>query len=110
MPKNKTHTQGYFIKRLRDSGYYVIRLFDKYLQSDPRRWTIVINPSNETVFITCYRDKFGNSYFEFNDGGKKFAKNFQLTTDSLEVVMVHLNERGITGSNPLNNLSHASRE
>ena len=30
MPKNKITTQGYFLKRLKDSGYYVIRLFDRY--------------------------------------------------------------------------------
>tara|TARA_R110001583_G_C5482240_1_gene393939 strand:+ start:93 stop:425 length:333 start_codon:yes stop_codon:yes gene_type:complete len=110
MSKNKTHTQGYFIKRLRDNGYYVIRLFESYSIPDPRSWTIVVNPEVESVFITCYRDNFGSTFFEFNDGGKKFAKNFQLITDSLEVIMVHLHEKGITGKNRLNKLDHASQE
>ena len=33
---NKITTQCYFIKRLKDSGYLVYRLFDEYSESDPR--------------------------------------------------------------------------
>jgi hypothetical protein len=108
MSKNKTHTQGYFIKRLRDNGYYTIRLFESYSITDCRKWTIVVNPDAESVFITCYRDNFGSTFFEFNDGGRKFPKNFQLITESLEVIMVHLHEKNITGKNSLNKLDHAS--
>ena len=36
--KNKVTTCGYFIKRLRDNGYTVNRIFADYLSEDPRRW------------------------------------------------------------------------
>ena len=38
--------------------------------------------------------------FEFNDGGNLFPKNFQLKTDSMEVIVTHLIERKI---NPTEN-------
>ena len=41
---NKITTQSYFIKRLKDSGYLVYRLFDEYSESDPRNWTVMIDP------------------------------------------------------------------
>lgn len=105
MRKNKLHTQGYFIKRLRDSGYYVNRIFDGYDRADSRRWTVMINPGAESVVVTCYQDKGWSSgtLFEFNDGGRKFFKNYQLSTDSIEVVVSHLVERGIYGVEKINN-------
>ena len=69
--QNKIRTPGYFIKRLRDNGYCVIRIFQDYAISDPRRWTVMINPKSSSVYITCYQNReFNNQImFEFNDGG-----------------------------------------
>ena len=39
---NKIDTPGYLLKRLRQSGFIAIRLFNKFSDSDPRRWTIMI--------------------------------------------------------------------
>ena len=33
--KNKLQTPGYFIKRLKDNDLVVLRIFDKYSDSDP---------------------------------------------------------------------------
>jgi len=95
--KNKVTTCGYFLKRIRDNGFYSFRLFNDYGQGDPRRWTIIVNPGVQSVFITCFFNKdFNNDLmFEFNDGGNLFPKNFQLKTDSMEVIITHLIERKV---------------
>ena len=95
--KNKITTPGYFIKRLRDNGFIVNRIFDKYGEHDPRRWTVMVNPSNESLWITCYTNKewFGQVMFEMSDGGCNIPKNLHLNTDSIEVVINYLHEFNI---------------
>ena len=92
--KNKVTTCGYFVKRLRDNGYTVNRIFSKYNADDPRRWTIMINPETDSLYITCFTNIgwYGDLMFEFNDGGQNF-KNFQLKTDSMEVIISKLTEK-----------------
>jgi hypothetical protein len=99
--KNNVSTQGYFIKRLRDSGFATIKLFDKYAQHDPRKWSIMVDPSNTSVIITCYQNKevLGDVMFEFNDGGNRFIKNFNLKTQSMEIVVTTLIEKGVEQMN-----------
>ena len=41
---NKLKTAGYTIKRLKDNGFVVFKLFNAYAHIDPRRWTILIDP------------------------------------------------------------------
>lgn len=96
--KNSVATQGYFLKRLRDSGFVVIKLFDKYAQHDPRKWSIMVDPGNTSVMITCYQNKEfrGEILFEFNDGGNRFIKNFNLKTQSMEIVITTLIEKGVS--------------
>ena len=38
--KNKIKTAGYFIKRLKDNGFVVLKMFNAYSNEDPRRWTV----------------------------------------------------------------------
>lgn len=90
---SKINNQSYFIKRLKDSGYVVYKIFDDYNTSDPRKWTILIDPKVSAVYITLFEDagRFGDEdYFEFNDGGRYVPKNFKLKTDSMEVVINHI--------------------
>ena len=96
--KNKVTTCGYFIKRLRDNGYTVNRIFSDYTSEDPRRWTIMINPVTDALYITCYvnYDWSGDFKFELNDGTR--FKNFHLKTDSMEVIMTKLIEKNITSN------------
>lgn len=105
LSKNKIKTAGYFIKRLRDNGFIVLKMFFRYGKHDPRRWTILVDPSGSSVFITCYTNKdfFDDVMFEFNDGGVKFPKNFSLRTDSLEVVIQNLLTRGVNNE-PINSI------
>ena len=53
---NKITTLGYFVKRLRDSGYVVNKLYTDFSEMDSRRWTVVIDPDNASVFCTCYEN------------------------------------------------------
>jgi hypothetical protein len=94
---NKLTTPGYFIKRLRDNKIGVVRIFQNYSKSDARSWTILVDPGAASIFITCYENKTinGEILFELNDGGILFPKNFSLKTDSIEVVVTLLLERGV---------------
>ena len=95
--QNKIRTPGYFIKRLRDNGYCVVRIFQEYAISDPRRWTVMINPKSASVYITCYQNReFNNQImFEFNDGGILFPRNYSIQTESIEVIISNLVKRNI---------------
>lgn len=95
--KNKVTTLGYFLKRLRDSGFVVIKLFDKYGLHDPRKWSVIVDPSGHSLQITCYQNKetLGDVSFELNDGGNKFLRNYNLKTNSMEIIVTTLIEKGI---------------
>lgn len=112
MPKNKITNQSYFLKRLRDTGYYACRLYDRYSEDDLRKWTIIVNPEHESVLITCYHDTqfIGRGLYEFNDGGTSLPKNFKISTDSMEVVVSYLKEYNVIGrESTLNNLNAKKR-
>jgi len=57
----------------------------------------MVDPSNTSVIITCYqnRESVGDVLFEFNDGGNRFIKNFNLKTQSMEIVITILIEKGV---------------
>lgn len=102
--KNKIHTLSYFKKRLKDSGYIVWDIMNKYSIEDPRKWTVLVNPSIESIFITCSvnREELGSlPEFELNDGGLRFQKNITLKTSSMEVIVNFLTEKGITADDSL---------
>lgn len=103
--KNKLKTAGYFIKRLRDSNFETLRIFNQYSDSDPRKWTALVDPGGSSVFITCFENKpFKGEYlFEFDDGNQYFKKGFSLKTDSIEVVVRKLIESGVSTRDGINN-------
>jgi len=71
---------------------------------DPRKWTVMINPSIESVFITCIvnREQLGDiPEFEVNDGGLRFQKNLTLKTNSMEVLINLLSKKGIVADDSL---------
>lgn len=106
---NKLTTMGYFIKRLRDSGYVVDRLYTNYAYSDPRSWSVVIDPRNASIFCTCYQNdpSLGSTYFEIYDGGQYIPGRFKIETSSVEtfvewLVKFNINNkaRGYPNSKP----------
>lgn len=106
---NSITKQSYFIKRLRDSGYMVEKLDIQYTQSDPREWTVIIDPGNANVFCTLYRNanpdnikesKIGDFYFELYDGGQFLPPNVKYKTMSIEVLISYLVKYGINNKSP----------
>ena len=93
---NKLTTLGYFKKRLRDSGYMVNDLYRGYAFSDPRAWTVIIDPGCASIFCTCYinanstdlkNSSIGDFYFELYDGGQYIPNRFIIKTSSIEVLI-----------------------
>lgn len=101
MSKNKIKTPSYFIKRLKDNGFVVLRLFSVYAKSDPRRWTVMVNPTERSVMITCYinKNEMDEILFELNDGGNRIPKNYNIKTDSIEVIIDYLITHGVSNNN-----------
>jgi hypothetical protein len=97
MSKNKLTTVGYFIKRLRDSGYVTDKVFTDYSDNDARSWTVIVDPRISSVFITCYNNHnyFGEEYFEIHDGGQFIPDRFKLKTSSIETLIEYLVKFGI---------------
>ena len=93
---SKPTTCGYFMMRLRDSGYRFEKVFEDYSGTDPRSWTVVIDPGMASVFCTCYvnRTELGDNHFEFYDGGQ-FLPNVKHKTQSIDVLIEALVKAGI---------------
>lgn len=108
MPKNNITTQGYFVRRLRESGYYVSRVYDRYREEDSRRWTVVISPSNASVFVTCHNNITEWPYkglYELDDSGHKVPRGYHVNTDSIDVIIKHLREFDVPVEGTINNLN-----
>lgn len=92
MSKNRVTTCSYFIKRLRDSGYVVDKLFNDYADSDPRSWTSIVDPTVASILVTCYNNHndLGEEYFEMHDGGQFIPERFKIKTSSIEVIVEYL--------------------
>ena len=94
---NKIKTAGYFIKRLKDSGFVVFKIFNAYSQVDPSRWTVLIDPGVSSVYVTCYTNKneINEVLFEIDDGGNRFSKGMYFKTESIETLVSLLIEKGV---------------
>ena len=90
-------TQGYFIKRLRDCGYVVDKMFNNYNSTDSRAWTVIIDPGVASIFCTCYINEhpddggqLGSDFFELFDGGHFIPGRFKIKTSSIEILVEQL--------------------
>lgn len=94
---NKLTTLSYFMKRLRDSGYVVDRIFTGYGMVDTRTWTVIIDPGCASLFVTCYQNdpEIGKSYFEMYDGGQFVPGRLKLETNSIETLISFLVKFGV---------------
>lgn len=101
--KDKISKQAYFIKRMRDSGYHIRKVYDRYSQSDSRSWTVMVNAGTTSVFCTCcvnHGEKSGvhadsKYYFILSDGGQFIPNTIKLDTLSFEIVASYLIKVGI---------------
>lgn len=96
--KNNIKTLGYFVKRLKDCGYETWKIFDKYSDADPRKFTVLIDPFGAAVYCTCYEnlESEGDVWFELHDGGQFIPFRFRINTDSFEIITKYLTKYGIT--------------
>ena len=94
---SKPTTLGYFIRRLTGSGYRVEVLFRDYALTDPRAWTVIIDPGCASMICTCYinKDGLGDNCFEFYDGGQFVPSNMKIKTLSIDVLIEYLVKFGI---------------
>jgi len=90
---NRVTTRGYFKKRLVQSGYKVLDIFDKYNELDTRAWTIMIDPGVDSIMCTCQVniDGEGKSFIELYDNGRFIPSKIKICTESIEVIMDLLN-------------------
>jgi hypothetical protein len=96
---NKLSTQSYFIKRLRDSGYNVFKIDNiEYKAKDKRKWSVILDNAVSSVIITCMKTGALQLY-----DGSRFIKNsnLKIDTDSIEVLIEHLNECGIVNKHKM---------
>ena len=104
MPQNKLTSVSYFLKRLRDSGYYSHLLYKNYSKTDVRAWTIIIDPQCSSVFCTCFMSDptfdADTAYFELTDGGQYLPKSLRINTHSFEILIEHLVKHGINNKAP----------
>jgi hypothetical protein len=93
----KLTTMSYFMKRLRDNGYIVDRLFTGYSVVDSRAWSIIVDPGCASLIITCYQNdpELDRSYFELYDGGKFVPGRLKIETSSIETIIGYLVKFGI---------------
>lgn len=106
---NKLTTLGYFKKRMRDCGYIIDDVYKGYAYTDPRSWTIAIDPGGASLFCTCYvnadeedfkKSSQGDFYFELYDGGQFVPGKFTVKTSSIEVLIEYLVKFGINNKAP----------
>lgn len=98
--KNSITTPSYFLKRLKDSGFIALKVFNGYGTHDPRRWTVLVDPGVRSVFITCFHNKefYNDIMFQIDDGGILIPKNFSIKTDSIEIIVRFLLDKGINNN------------
>jgi len=106
---NKIKTAGYFIKRLKDCGFVVFKIFNAYGDTDPRKWTVLIDPGISSVYVTCFinKNEVNEVLFEIDDGGNKFPKGIYFKTESIETLVTELINRGVSNNaseNPFSKL------
>lgn len=93
---NKVPELKYHIRRLRNSGYPTDVVVDDYGTKDRRKWTIIVGRDTDNVLITCFK----NGVLEIYDGEQNFRSKVKYDTDSMEVVMTILHEKGIQSKHP----------
>lgn len=94
MSKNKLYTLSYFRKRLNEAGYNSNILIKDYEETDSRYWTIKLF-NNKNILCTCYKQTDitrEDCIFEFWDGGNFYKNRYIICTESMQVVISHLND------------------
>jgi hypothetical protein len=89
---------------MKDNGYGIWKVFDKYGPHDSRYWTMLLDPGGFSVWITCHfnREELNDVYFELDDGGRQIPRRFMIKTLSIETIISNLLSFGVDNSEPFN--------
>lgn len=101
--------QAYFIKRLRDSGYWIERLPQAtHNKGERKEWTILIDPKGSNILCTCHSDGAGksNCTFTLYDGSQFIPNRLTIDTNSIEVIVERLMGFGIE---PVNEITRVTK-
>jgi hypothetical protein len=92
---NSITDRSYFTRRLRNSGWAVDNVVEKYPTYDKRAWTVILSRNNDNVFITCKKDDTFNFYdgMQFFDDSANRKVNH--STKSIEVIYTILADAGM---------------
>jgi len=95
--KNNIYTPSYFMKRMKDSGFAIWKMFDKYGPHDSRYWTMMLDPGGFSVLITCFfnKEELDDVYFELDDGGCRIPRKLLIQTQSIETIISNLISFGV---------------
>ena len=83
---------------MKDNGYVIWKIFNKYGEHDPRIWTVLLNPGEESVYITCYVNTESRGdipVFEIQDSSSIYRNYAKIQTRSIEVIINTLLNRGV---------------
>lgn len=96
--RNRIEDRGYFVMRLRNSGYPCDDMVTAFPEKDRRKWMVVVGRGHNNLIITCYK----NGTLDFYDGYQFFNEKlkYKLQTDSMEVIVEMLNDKGIVHKHP----------
>lgn len=69
-----------------DVGINICKLDINYHSDDKRRWTIVADPGNKNIVITCFKTSIDDFYFELTTP----TRTFRISTLSSDVIIEHI--------------------
>ena len=108
-PEGRTFTDVEVKKTIKSFKTEMIRFMNvcpDYNSRDARVWTILIDGGRDNIFLTYYKnfknvdekyEEESNDYFELYDGGQYVKPlRLRLQTSSVEIIVEHLTEMGIT--------------
>lgn len=80
------------MKRMKDAGYRIWKMFDKYGPHDSRYWTMLIDPGGYSIWVTCHfnKDEINDVMFELDDGGNYIPRRLMIKTASIETIISNL--------------------
>jgi hypothetical protein len=103
--KNKISNLSYFLKRLKDSNFVAWKMFNNYSEADTRLWTVLVNPGQESVYITCRKyidsNKEKEWEFELHHDNLRLQNNLKIRTLSMEVIISHILRAGARNDSEL---------
>ena len=98
MSHNKPYTQGYFLKRLRDSQIDYLKIPIVYKEDDGRYWSIIASPNKKNIFVHCYKTKNDFYFCLMTDVYKQYRIETQSVATVINILSSLVNPETISTS------------